>query len=319
MQLEMKKITNRLAYISVIVMLILACDSGKKPKATQSNDQILQHVTEVKAIGKVIPAEDWAIIASSTPALIKQVLVKEGDTVKTGQLLIQLEQGNVALDVKQAETKLNSLKAENAIALDNIRKAEVHVKELKDKYETSKQLFSKNAETREVLETDYSNWHQEEFILKGLQQKYSAQQISEKEQQLQILKTQNQVADFRITARKAGIIMDLTANIGKSINSTNELGKIVNVAEPIVEAEVDELFAQDVKVGQSVIIYQVGRKDKSIEGNIIYTSPILSNKSILYETANEGEDRRVRKIKIQINKNSELAINSKVECTIKIK
>jgi len=113
--------------------------------------------------------------------------------------------------------------------------------------------------------------------------------------------------------------MDLTAHVGQSISSTTELGKIVNVVEPIVEAEVDELFAQDVKVGQLVTISQVGSKDKAIEGHVIYTSPILSNKSILYETANEGEDRRVRKIKIQLSTNNELAINAKVDCTIKIK
>jgi multidrug resistance efflux pump len=319
MQLEMKKITNRLTIMMVIAMIAGACSSDKKPKATQSSDQILKQVSEVKAIGKIIPAEDWALIASTTPALIKEVLVKEGDSVTKGQILIQLEQGNAPLDIKQELAKLNSIKAQNAISLEDIHRGKLHVQELQDKYETSKQLFSKNAETREVMETDYSNWRQEEFILEGLQKKYKAQQIAEKEQYLQIQKTKNLVTDFTIEARKSGIVMDLTAHVGQSISSTTELGKIVNVVEPIVEAEVDELFAQDVKVGQLVTISQVGRKDKAIEGHVIYTSPILSNKSILHETANEGEDRRVRKIKIQLSTNNELAINAKVDCTIKIK
>ncbi|UZJ62999.1 biotin/lipoyl-binding protein [Sphingobacterium sp. KU25419] len=159
----MKKITNRLTIMIVIAMIACACSSDKKPRATQSSDHILKQVSEVKAIGKIIPTEDWALIASSTPALIKEVLVKEGDTVTKGQILIKLEQGNAPLDIKQEQAKLNSIKAQNAISLEDIHRGKLKVQELQDKYETSKQLFSKNAETREVMEIDYSNWRQEEL------------------------------------------------------------------------------------------------------------------------------------------------------------
>lgn len=38
----------------------------------------------------------------------------------------------------------------------------------------------------------------------------------------------------------------------------------------------------------------------------------------MYETANEGEDRRVRRLKISIDSTLKLRINSKVECRIKL-
>lgn len=315
----MKKIINRIALTTAIVMITMACTSDKKPKTSHTNKQILQDVTQIKAIGKIIPSEDLAIIASTTTAIIKQVLIKEGDTVQAGQLLVLLDKGNITLDIKQEQTKLRATITDNKIVLEDVEIAKLNLKELQAKYETSKRLFAQNAETREVMETDHTNWRQQESTLKGLQEKRRAQQIKEQEQYLQIQKTQNQENNFSIKALKSGIIMDLTAKVGQNISKANELGKIVNVSKPIVEAEVDELFAQDVKIGQSVTILPVGRNDNPTSGRIFYISPILSNKSILYETANEGEDRRVRKIKIQVNNNNELPINAKVDCTIKVK
>ncbi len=313
--------TNRIFYILFTSILFVALSScgNKKEEKQQSNKEILQEIKEIKAVGKVVSAKDWTIISSNTSARIKQLLVKEGDSVSKGQLLMQLEAGNTDLDVQQAKAQLNSLNKENKTITEDIRKAKVYADELKAKYETSKRLFEQDAETKEKMSTDYSNWQQQELTLRGLQQKQQAQQASAYEQQLEIQKAENTRSDFQITAASSGVITDLVAKVGQSVQVAMELGKIIDVEQPKVEAEVDELFVNDVKIGQSVLIFPVGRKDQAANGRITYLSPILSEKSILYETANEGQDRRVRKIKIEIEGNNVLTINSKVDCTIRIR
>lgn len=313
--------TNRIFYILLTSMLFVALFScgNKKEEKQQSNKEILEEIKEIKAIGKVVSAKDWTIISSNTSARIKELMIKDGDSVSKGQLLMQLEAGNTDLDVQQAQAQLNSLNKENRTILEDIRKARVYADELKDKYETSKRLYEQDAETKEKMTTDYSNWQQQELTLKGLQQKQQAQQASAYEQQLEIQKAQNTRSDFQIIAASSGVITDLVAKVGQSVQAAMELGKIIDVEQPMVEAEVDELFVNDVKVGQSVLIFPIGRKDQAANGRISYLSPILSEKSILYETANEGQDRRVRKIKIEIEGNNVLTINSKVDCTIKIR
>ena len=313
--------TNRIFYVLFTSILFVALSScgNKKEEKQQSNKEILQEIKEIKAVGKVVSAKDWTIISSNTSARIKQLLVKEGDSVSKGQLLMQLEAGNTDLDVQQAKAQLNSLNKENKTITEDIRKAKVYADELKAKYETSKRLFEQDAETKEKMSTDYSNWQQQELTLRGLQQKQQAQQASAYEQQLEIQKAENTRSDFQITAASSGVITDLVAKVGQSVQVAMELGKIIDVEHPMVEAEVDELFVNDVKIGQSVLIFPVGRKDQAANGRITYLSPILSEKSILYETANEGQDRRVRKIKIEIEGNNVLTINSKVDCTIRIR
>lgn len=318
--LKMKKIINRFYFVLIISVLATACSSDKKEEEnTKTNEQILQEVNEVKAIGKVVPAQDYAIIASVTAGLINKLFVQEGDSVKIGQLLFELVPGNSSLDVQQATAQLISLRAQNKTVSDDIAKTEVYVQELKSKYETSKALYAKNAETKEKLETDYSNWQQQEATLRGLKQTLRAQKLTEAEQQIQINKAKNNISDFSVRASESGIITDLTAKVGQSIGSSEELGKIINIENPIIEAEVDELFASDVQIGQKVHIFPVGRKDTIASGTVFYTNPILSNKSILYESANEGEDRRVRKIKVKLDKKNNLIINAKVDCSIRIR
>jgi len=317
----MKMTTNRIFYVLFTSILFVALSScgNKKEEKQQSNKEILQEIKEIKAVGKVVSAKDWTIISSNTSARIKQLLVKDGDSVSKGQLLMQLEAGNTDLDVQQAKAQLNSLNKENKTITEDIRKAKVYADELKAKYETSKRLFEQDAETKEKMSTDYSNWQQQELTLRGLQQKQQAQQASAYEQQLEIQKAENTRSDFQIVAASSGVITDLVAKVGQSVQVAMELGKIIDVEHPMVEAEVDELFVNDVKIRQSVLIFPVGRKDQAANGRITYLSPILSEKSIFYETANEGQDRRVRKIKIEIEGNNVLTINSKVDCTIRIR
>lgn len=304
----------------MLSVLATACTSDKKEEEnTKTNAEILQEVTEVKAIGKVVSADDYAVIASATAGQISNILVQEGDSVQKGQLLLELGAGNSSLDIDEAKAQLNSLRAQNKTVTEDIAKAEIYAQELKEKYENSKALFAKNAETKEKLDADYSNWQQQEANLRGLRQSLKAQKLTENEKQIQINKAQNTIGDYSVKASANGVITDLTARLGQSISSAEELGKIINIENPIVEAEVDELFAGDIKVGQKVFVFPVGRKDTIATGEVYYANQILSNKSILYETANESEDRRVRKIKVKLNQSSNLIINAKVDCSIRIR
>ncbi|MCA5004822.1 efflux RND transporter periplasmic adaptor subunit [Sphingobacterium bovistauri] len=316
----MKKIINKLSIFTLTITLLNSCSSEKKEKEnSMTNEQILNAITDVKAIGKVVPADDIAIISSITSGRVSKIHVNEGDSVYENQLIIELESGNSSLDIEQAIAQFNSIRAKNNTLIEDISKAEIYANELKEKYETSKKLFERNAETKENLDTDYSTWQQQLADLRGLRQNLKAQRITETEQQIQVNKVKNSNANFNVKAPTSGTITDLTAKLGQSVGASQELGKIINIKNPIIEAEVDELFANDIKVGQKVFISPIGRQDTIATGEVFFTNPILSNKSILYETANEGEDRRVRKIKIKLEQGNNLTINAKVDCSIRIR
>ncbi|WP_312696768.1 HlyD family secretion protein [Sphingobacterium mizutaii] len=315
----MRKITNSLSILSFLVLLlaVVSCKNEKKQKE-EEKAKVSAIYGSVIAIGKVIPEDGWVQISSPVSAEIKEIRVKEGDEVEQGQVLMILKENSEELDVAQSQAQLESLKAAHQTNLSDLAKQDIILQELKSKYETSKALFAKNAETKEKVENDLSNLKQQEELISGLRSQIKANKASEKEQSILISKNEQSLQDYQITAIKKGVIAELNVQLGQTINGTEELGKIVDKDNIIIEAEVDELFADSVTIGQSVDINFVGKPTVIGKGKIVYVSPTLMNKSILFETANEAEDRRVRRIRIEPEKNPSLLINSKVECKVKL-
>jgi len=315
----MRKITNSLSILSFLVLLlaVVSCKNEKKQKE-EEKAKVSAIYGSVIAIGKVIPEDGWVQISSPVSAEIKEIRVKEGDEVEQGQVLMILKENSGELDVAQSQAQLESLKAAHQTNLSDLAKQDIILQELKSKYETSKALFAKNAETKEKVENDLSNLKQQEELISGLRSQIKANKASEKEQSILISKNKQSLQDYQITAIKKGVIAELNVQLGQTINGTEELGKIVDKDNIIIEAEVDELFADSVKIGQTVDINFVGKPTVIGKGKIVYVSPTLMNKSILFETANEAEDRRVRRIRIEPKKNPSLLINSKVECKVKL-
>src|SRR5690606_21409904 len=316
---EMRKITNSLSILSFLVLLlaVVSCKNEKQQKE-EEKAKVSAIYGSVIAIGKVIPEDGWVQISSPVSAEIKEIRVKEGDEVEQGQVLMILKENSEELDVAQSQAQLESLKAAHQTNLSDLTKQDIILQELKSKYETSNALFAKNAETKEKVENDLSNLKQQEELISGLRSQIKANKASEKEQSILISKNKQSLQDYQITAIKKGVIAELNVQLGQTINGTEELGKIVDKDNIIIEAEVDELFADSVKIGQTVDINFVGKPTVIGKGKIVFVSPTLMNKSILFETANEAEDRRVRRIRIEPEKNPSLLINSKVECKVKL-
>ncbi len=302
----------------MILTALIGCKSEKKKKEEQEKAKVSAVYGSVIAIGKVLPEGGWVQISSPVSAEVKDIMVKEGDEVEQGQVLITLKENKEGLDLAQSQSQLESLKAQHQVNIRDLAKQEIILKELMSKYETSRSLLAKNAETRENVDKDLSNVKQQEVLISGLKSQISANQATEKEQSIVIAKNRQSLKDYQVTAIKKGIVSELNVEIGQTINGTAELGKIVDSENIIIEAEVDELFADSVMIGQTVDINFVGKPTVIGKGKIVYLSPTLMNKSILFETANEAEDRRVRRIRIEPEGNSALLINSKVECRIKL-
>ena len=87
----------------------------------------------------------------------------------------------------------------------------------------------------------------------------------------------------------------------------------------IAIGEIDELYSDQVVVGQNAWIRHVGTTDTISTGKVIFTSSFLKKKSLFTDQTGEKEDRRVRTIKISLDKSEGLLLNARVECVIDLK
>lgn len=317
----MKHIINNyrsLFFLSALVLLG-ACSGGtKKQKEPASKEELLQTVSTVAAVGKVVPRGGWTLLASAKSGTVVDIAVAEGDRVEKGQVLLRLAASEVPFDVDMAEAQLQRLQVQHKNAVSALKQAEVKLAFLWQQYITSKELYSKKAETKEKVDADYLAWQEQEQARLSLQQQIHAERAVEEEQGISVRKAQQEREDLLVRAANKGIVVELLAKVGQVVASSSELARIADTDSLEIDAEVDELFVDRVKVGQEVSLYSIGSKTLLGKGHITYVGPTLVNKSMLYETANEADDRRVRRITITPDQVGNLLINAKIDCQINV-
>lgn len=322
----MKNTINKSSFIILFLIICAAYISCKRKKEVNADNQntsiakIMSEVDSVIAIGKVKSENGNYIIASNTSGIIEQLLVKEGDTVKLGQPLIKLYNptGNIDMDITQA--KVSILNDQVKTLKVDLEQQKIQLDYLKRKLASTKLLFEKGAETKDNFLSDETNYQQQQEIVKSLLTQIATAENQVQEQRLEVQKENIVANEYTITSPGSGTISSLDVKIGQYINNSAIVGEVINLDQLIIEAEVDELFADEIRTGQIVTFKNINTKQILGQGTIIYAAPILVNKSILFESANEAEDRRVRKIKIKPSaETKDLFVNAKVECQIKTK
>lgn len=313
----MKKNTNSL-FFAVLVLMLSACGSkDKKAETKVSPEQVIAQAKEVISVGKILPKDGIIELSSTVTGTIEELAVKAGDSVKKGDLLMALRAEEEQLAAGESRAQVASQVAKNAADAHEVELATLKLQELTSKYETSKMLAEKGAETREVLNTDYTNYKQQ--LEKVAQAK---KVLKANAQTLQELRQRQQLSGLNLNNRKIkapadGVILSMDVRSGQILPANTAFGELAPSGELVAECEVDELYAGKVKLGQRVLIYPISNASAVAEGTISFVGASLQDKSILYEKIGEGTDRRVRRITVTISKSERpLLINDKVECKI---
>jgi multidrug resistance efflux pump len=106
---------------------------------------------------------------------------------------------------------------------------------------------------------------------------------------------------------------------GEGIAAQQTVAQIAPSGNTIVECEIDESLAFQVKIGQSVDVNYLGSAAVVAKGKIYFLSEYLRKKSMFSEQSGEAEDRRVRVVKVLLENPQGLLFNAKVEVKISAK
>jgi HlyD family secretion protein len=300
-----------------LAMLLSACGGKKKDVAPVRPEQVVAEAKEVISVGKILPKDGILSLSATVTGNIEAIQVKAGDSVKKGDLIIQLRAQEEQLTASESQAQVAAQLARNTADAYEVRMAELKLQELSAKYQTSKSLAEQGAETQEVLNTDYSNYEQQlQKVAQAKQTVKANQQTLNELRQRQQLSTLN-LKDRKIKAPADGIILNMDARKGQILQANTVFAELAPAGELVAECEVDELYASKIKLGQRVLIYPTNNPNPVAEGQISFVGASLQDKSILYEKIGEGTDRRVRRMTVTITKlERTLLINDKVECKI---
>ncbi|MDX2002503.1 MAG: efflux RND transporter periplasmic adaptor subunit [Chitinophagales bacterium] len=251
--------------------------------------------------------------------LIKKIYHDINDTVKKGALILELESAVEEAQLKQAQSKLATQKAIIENASSQLLSLKTKLANASLNYERNQKLLQSGGVTKK--ETDDSKFNYE-----SLQADLLAAEANVKQQQSKLSEINADIQYFsellenkKVRAPMDGRILSMDVKQGNNISTTSIIGDFAPAGPLMAITEIDELYADQVDMGMKAFIKPQGKTDTIGTGSVFLTSPYLRKKSLFADDPANMEDRRVREVRVLLDKGSKALIGSRVECVIQIK
>jgi HlyD family secretion protein len=251
--------------------------------ATVSSESIYQRDLEaiVTASGKIDPKKTVNISAQSM-GRVTRLAVKEGDRVKAGQFLLQI-------DPIVAESAVRRDEAAVAGAVTGLEQTRVQLQSAQANLELARQTLKRQQElwesgltTRETLERAQAEVDVRESDLHAREQEIRTRQEQVRQQQAGLSSSRHSLAQSRFESPFDGIVTRRNVEEGENVvvGTMNNAGTVLlTVADMSVieaEVEVDETDIPLVRIGQSAKVTIDAIDGKTFTGHVseIGNSPI---------------------------------------------
>lgn len=243
-----KKIIIILGVVVLVIVFVAAnlFKSGEKTYTVEA-EKIKRGdlMAEVSASGRVLPKRTVKISAY-VPAKITRLPVEEGDWVKLGQLLVQL-------DLTSYQAAVDQSKAQTKVAQANLDQAQLV-------FDRHKELFGRNLTSKEQYDVALTSLN----VAKAQFEQSKAA----------LKKANDDLSKTWITSPMEGVVTELNAEVGEivMIGTMNNPGTVImtisDLSEIEVEVEVDETDIANVKLQQEARIEIDAFPDTTYEGGV---------------------------------------------------
>lgn len=260
-----------LLIVFVIVGRVSGFLGGRKATVVETGQVSRQTITEiVTASGKIFPEREVKI----SPEIYGEIIAlnyEEGDSVKAGDLLVEIQPDLYVSAVNRAEATLNQAKAGLAQAKERKIQAEAALKNTKKQYERNKSLFKEGVIAQQEYDNALAAFEQADAELRAAEQGVQSAQFSVKGSQATLKEARANLARTKIYAPINGIISWLDVEVGERVVGTTqmpgtEMLVISNFNTIEIQVDVSENDIFRVGIGDSVDIEVDAYLDKTFSG-----------------------------------------------------
>ena len=235
----------------------------------------------VSASGKIQPKR-FVNISADTVGRITELKVNEGDRVKTGQFLIEIDPRNLRSAVQRTEASLMAARSQVEQLTASIESARASLKLAQDNFSRQQQLWKGGLTTREALERAENELKVRQADLRSQEQQIQTQKLRIQQEQASLETDRYNLSKVRIESPITGIVTRRNIEIGEMvmIGTMNNAGTVLlTIADLSVieaEVEVDETDIPTLSLGQTAKITIDAIPDKTYTGKVteIGNSPI---------------------------------------------
>jgi HlyD family secretion protein len=235
----------------------------------------------VSASGKIQPKR-FVNISADTSGRVTDLAVNEGDRVKKGQFLLQIDPRNLRTRVQSGEASLGAARSQleqMKLSLDSARTA---LKQAEDAYRRQQNLDKGGLTTRETVERAENELKMRRADLASQEQNIRTLQLRTEQEQATLENAKTDLSKVRIESPIDGIItrrnveQGETAVVGTMNNAGTILLQVADMSIIEAEVEVDETDIPDVQLGQvaKITVDAISGKTFTAKVTEIGNSPI---------------------------------------------
>ncbi|ATP58863.1 efflux transporter periplasmic adaptor subunit [Pedobacter ginsengisoli] len=271
----------------ILVLLAVAKFTGliggdKTEKVTIEKAADRKVIETVTASGKVQP-ETEVKLSSEVSGEVTELLVKEGDVVKKGQLLIKVRPDVLQSGYERAVASNNTQKAQVVAAEQQLKQATANFDNTEASYKRSQELFGKKVISASEFDAAKAQYLSALADIARLKAMVTSARYSLQEGGANVKEAGANLAKATIYAPVDGVISKLSVELGDRILGTaqmagTEIMRISNLSSMEVNVDVNENDINRVNVGDSSIIEVDAFADTKFKG--IVTEIASSSKDV---------------------------------------
>ncbi|MGB4399430.1 MAG: efflux RND transporter periplasmic adaptor subunit [Daejeonella sp.] len=278
----MAKKNNTLKYVLIGagVLLVIAVTGsklgwfGKSETVQVAVEKAVSRtiVETVSASGKVQPEVEVKLSAEVSGEVV-QLLVKEGDVVKRGQLLCKVRPDVLQSGYDRAVASLNSQRAALAGSQQSLKQAEANFANTTAKYKRNQELFSKKVISAAEFDAVKAEYEAARANLGAVRQNVVGSRFGVDQSNAVVKEAGANLAKTTIYAPTDGVISKLSVELGDRILGTSQMAgteimRISNLSSMEVSVDVNESDINRVSVGDIAEIEVDAFQNQKFKGEV---------------------------------------------------
>ncbi len=243
----MKKLYWIIAICIVLLTSVIAYKfmKGEKPTDVSTEKAAKRNIIEtVSANGKIQPEAELKI-TSDVSGEIVEMLVKEGEQVKKGQLLCRIKPDIYESAFERVNATVNSSKANLKTTMAQLEQAKANLANAEASFARSKKLFDQNAISQQEFDASKATFEASKANVEGIKESINAADYNVKSVEASLKEANTNLDKTKIYAPVDGTVSKLNVEKGERIVGVQglqgtEILRLANLNEMEVSVEVNE-------------------------------------------------------------------------------
>jgi len=238
-------------------------------------------------------------IASKYAGRVEKILAREGDLVKPGQVVAQMNTDELEADLARGKAKIaEGEETKNQIKAEILEK-ESRLKFAQQQYERDKSLFSRRVISREEMEQAQS---QRDIAAASLDASKAKLQTSEKSieaAQAEVKRIEAQIADSTLTSPVEGRVLYRLAEEGEVLAAGGKVFTLINLGDIYMEIFLPAQDAARIPIGADARIVVDVAPQYAARAKVTFVSPEAQFTPKQVETRAE-RDKLMFRVKLHV-------------------